>query len=254
MKADLVFTHLPVPNEKWKDRIVVMVDVLRTSTTICVALSNGAKEVIPFDNVASAMELAGNLSRDNVLLCGEREGKLIEGFDLGNSPLEYTHETITDKSLIFCSTNGSSALVKAGHAKSALACAFINLAACLEHILQADNDILVVCAGNEGQFALEDTVCGGMLLNLLDRKIGGGLETNDGAEAALILYDKYSGHYLKLLRNCSHGQYLRSIGFEKDLNVCSRIDALNVVPVYKDGTVTPVEYPAIPKAEQKGLF
>lgn len=254
MKADLVFTHLPVPNEKWKERTVVMVDVLRTSSTICVALKNGAREVIPFENVPTAMQLAANLPRDNVLLCGEREGKLIEGFNLGNSPLEYTEDIVKDKTLIFCSTNGSSALVKAGQAKSAIVCAFINVNTCLEHILKTEDDLLVVCAGNEGQFALEDTVCGGMLLNLLSRKLSGGIETNDGAEAALILCEKYSGHYLKLLRNCSHGQYLRSIGFEKDLNICARIDSYNIVPVYKDGKVVALEYSSPTMGEQKGFF
>lgn len=238
MKADLVFTHIPITDEKLKNRFVVMVDVLRTSSTICIALKNQAREVIPVSSVPDAMELAGNLSRDNVLLCGEREGKLIEGFDLGNSPFEYSSEKIAGKSLIYCSTNGSEALVKSSSAHLTIVCGFVNISACLDYIMRENNDLLIICAGNNGQFALEDTVCGGMLIYLIRQEIGDELEMNDGSEAALILFQKYKDKYNRLLQRCSHGRFLKILNMGADLKVCAEVDSLNIVPLYQSGKVT----------------
>ena len=217
MKADLILTHIPITDEKLKNRLAVIVDVLRTSSTICIALKNNAREVIPVSCVPDAMELAGNLSRDNILLCGEREGKLIEGFDLGNSPFEYSSEIVEGKSLIFCSTNGSEALVKSSSAHLTVVCGFINMSACLDYILKSKSDIIIVCAGNNGQFAMEDTVCGGMLIYLIRQEIGDEFEMNDGSEAALILFQRYKDKYYRLLQRCSYGRYLKSLNYEADL-------------------------------------
>lgn len=237
MQIDLVFTHIPITEEKLSDRTVVMVDVLRTSTTICVALANGAKEVIPVDGVPAAMQLMGNLSRDNVLLCGEKEGKLIEGFDLGNSPSDYEAEIIKGKSLIFNTTNGSVALTKMKTAKSAIICGFVNINACADFIAGKDDNILIVCAGNNRQFNLEDAVCGGMLVNILQKKIGREMEMNDGTEASVIIYNKYQDKYLQMLKHSFHGKYLMSLGLSKDLNFCAKVDSYDIVPVYNEGIV-----------------
>ena len=237
MKADLVLTHIPAAHEKWKDRAAIVVDVLRASTSICQALNNGAKHVIPVDSVPAAMELAASMGRDSLKLCGEREGKLIEGFDLGNSPYEYTEEAVAGKPLVFCSTNGSTAIVRAAHAIFALVCGFVNISACAKRIKESKHDILIVCAGNEGQFALEDTVCGGMLLDIILDGFDGEVEMNDGAEAALILYRNYSGQYLKLMQKCRHGKYLKSLGYENDLSLCADVDKLSIVPILKEGKI-----------------
>lgn len=237
MKTDLVFTHVPITDEKLSNRTVVMIDVLRTSTTICVALKNGAKTVIPVEGVPAAMELLGNLSRDNVLLCGEREGKLIEGFDLGNSPLEYEEKVVKGKSLIICTTDGSVALTKMRSAKSSIVCGLVNITACADFVVEKDDDLLIVCAGHHRQFNLEDAVCGGMLVNILQGKIGREMHMNDGTEAAVIIYQKYRDDYLKLLRHSDHGTYLKSLDLGKDLKVCAEVDSLDIVPEYIEGRV-----------------
>ena len=238
MKADMVFTHIPITDENLKNRLVVMVDVLRTSTSICVALKNKAKEIIPVSSVPDAMELAANLSRDNILLCGEREGRLIDGFDLGNSPFEYSQETVSGKSLIFSSTNGSVALIKSHSAYLTIVCGFVNVSACLDFIMGNNHDLLVVCAGNNDRFALEDAVCGGFLIHLLQQEIERSMELNDGAEAAVILYQQYNDRYYELLQNCSHGRYLTSLNLESDLRICAEVDSINLAPIYKAGKIT----------------
>ena len=237
MKADLVLTHIPITDEKLKNRLVVIIDILRTSTTICVALRNGAKEVIPVANVADAMTLAGNLSRDNLILCGEREGKLIEGFNLGNSPLEYAPEMVTGKSLIFTSTNGSVALVKARNAKTAIIAGFVNMSACVDFIMDAGEDVLIICAGNNQQFSMEDTVCGGMLIHFLMQENETELVMNDGAEAAHVLFEHHRNNYLEMLQNSTHGKYLQSLDFKRDLEVCAEIDSMNIIPKLLQGKV-----------------
>ncbi|MBC8205130.1 MAG: 2-phosphosulfolactate phosphatase, partial [FCB group bacterium] len=163
MEVDLLFTHIPITEERLKDHTVIVIDVLRASTTISIALKNGAREVIPTVDVPSAIQLAENLSRDNLLLCGEREGRIIEGFDLGNSPIEYTADTVNGKSLIFCSTNGSITISKTASAKGTVVAGFINAAACIDYIIGQNDKFLFICAGNKQQFCLEDVVCGGLM-------------------------------------------------------------------------------------------
>ena len=238
MEIDLVLTHIPITDEKLKNRMVVIIDVLRASTTICEALMHGAKEIIPVLNVADAMSLAGNLSRDNLLLCGEREGNVIEGFNLGNSPLEYTADVVAGKSLIFTSTNGSVALVKASSAKSAIITGFINISASVDKLMESGENVLIICSGNNQQFAMEDTVCGGMLVHLLKQECKDEVILNDGAEAAEILFEKSRNKYYEMLKNCKHGKYLISLNYGEDLAVCASVDSVSVIPVLKQGKVT----------------
>lgn len=239
MKVDLLFTHIPITDEKLKDHIVVVIDVLRASTTICEALKNGAREIIPTDNVPSAIELAENLSRDNLLLCGEREGKKIEGFDLGNSPSEYTPEIVKGKSLIYCSTNGSITIAKTHAARRTLIAGFVNVSACIDYIIENGGDkLLFVCSGNNQQFSLEDAVCGGLMIDHLQKMLGENYTTTDGTEAAHLLFAKYQGDYVKLLTHCNHGQYLQTLGMGDDIEICAAIDSIANVPIYSQGEIT----------------
>ena len=142
------------------------------------------------DSSAEAIELATSLSSDNVLLCGEREGVIIEGFDLGNSPLEYTPEKVEGKTLIFSSTNGTRTIVRARAAKETIVAAFVNFQTVLDYLSESVDDLVILCAGKWLQFAMEDSVCGGMLIEkLLDRHEN--LQLNDGANTGRILYNHY---------------------------------------------------------------
>jgi len=237
MKIDLSFTHIPVTDDKLKNHLVAVVDVLRASSTICEALRNGAKEIIPLAEVSEAMELTGKLSRDNVLLCGEREGNIIPGYDLGNSPLEYSREMVQGKTLIFTSTNGSVAMTKAASAKSAIIVSFNNISAAVDYILRAGEDLTIICSGNNMQFAMEDAVCGGMMVNMLCQQSEDAVELNDGAQAAVILFQKFRSKYRQLLVRCFHGRYLKSLGYDQDLEFCSQVDNNNAIPVLKEGKI-----------------
>ncbi len=218
-----------------RDRSVVVIDVLRASTTIITALSNGAREIIPVTTVESAVKISGNLFGDIILLGGERNGKIIEGFQLGNSPFEYSEEKVRGKSIIFSTTNGSQALVKARYAKELLVCGFANLTAVAGVVKECPRDLTIICAGNNGMFSMEDSVCAGMLIHVLagDRD---DLVLSDGALAALTLHKSLGKNILKMIRNSEHGKYLQEIGFEEDLKVCAQVDSTPAVPLL-DGNV-----------------
>ena len=122
MRVDVFFTPHHLDEMGLREKRVVLIDVLRASTTIATALYNGAKEVIPVATVEAAMKIVGNLSGEVTLLGGERNGKMIDGFHLGNSPAEYTEQRVRGKSIVFTSTNGSQAFVKARYAKELVVC------------------------------------------------------------------------------------------------------------------------------------
>lgn len=229
MRIDLVLAPALTDEQALRDRSVVVIDVLRASTSIITALGNGAKEVIPVASVETAVRIAGNLAGDVTLLGGERHGKLIEGFHLGNSPAEYTAERVRGKTIVFSSTNGSQALVKARYAQELLVCGFVNISAMRDHLLTRDRDLVLVCAGRDGGFSLEDTVCAGMLIDLLLHDHRDDHALTDAARAAEVLYRALGKNVLRLVKSTDHGRYLEEIGFGDDLRLCADVDVLPVI-------------------------
>lgn len=214
-----------------REKVVVVIDVLRASTTIATALSNGAKEVIPVTTVEAAMKIVGNLYGDVTLLGGERNGKMIEGFHLGNSPAEYTEERVKGKSIVFTSTNGSQAFVKARYAKEMLVCGFVNISTVASALHPANEDLTILCSGKDGDFSMEDAVCAGMLLqNLIEAK-GQDVTYGDTGAACLILYKSQKRSLHAMLSRTEHGKYLKAIGFGGDLKTCAGLDTVPVLPV-----------------------
>ncbi len=237
MRIDVFFTPHEINEDRLKDRTAVVVDVLRFSTTVCAALSAGAKEIIPADSIEAAIQLANNLSRDAILLCGEREGKLIPGFNLGNSPLEYTPKKVKGKTLVFGTTNGSPTLVKSRASARTVVTGFVNLAATVTALLDAKQATVIICAGKLGQFALEDAVCAGMIIHELLQRSKSRWELSDSARAAQHLYDRDHLSLLPMISECEHGSYLSQIGMQDDLPVCIEVNRLPVLPVFSEGKI-----------------
>jgi len=236
MRIDLFVIPLEITEEKLKDRTVVVIDVLRASTSICQALASGAKEVIPMDSPAEAIELADNLSSDKVLLCGEREGQIIEGFDLGNSPLEYTRERVKGRTLIFSSTSGSRTIVRSRLASDTLVGGFVNIQSVIDYFPDSLDDLVIICAGKWQYYSMEDCVCGGMLIDKLIERYKDA-ELNDGANTSKILYQYHKDSIPEMIRESAHGRYLASIGMEQDLPVCAALNSIPVLPRLIDGKV-----------------
>ena len=230
MKIDLYIAPQLVDEMGLRDRTVVVIDVLRASTTLVTALRNGARQIIPATTVESAVKISGNLFGDVFLLGGERNGRSIEGFNLGNSPAEYSEERVGGKSVIFSSSNGTPAIMKGRFARELLLCAFVNVSAVVRALREKERDFTLLCAGHNGMLSLEDMVCAGMVLHLLTDGDPKRWELDDGCVAAQSLYRTFGKAIPKMLRQSEHGRFLEELGFGDDLRTCAAIDTVPVVP------------------------
>ncbi len=221
-------------------RVVVVIDVLRASTSIVVALANGARNVVPFEHADEAAERAKSYERREVVLAGERRMQRIPGFDLGNSPREFTREAVDGKSILFTTSNGTVALVAAQGAEEVFVGAYVNVSALLSVLTspaRARNDLVIVAAGKDRQFSLEDAACAGRFVRgLMDG--GGALELNDAACATVMLDKRYGRTLHRMFKDAEHARALVSAGYGDDIAVCAAIDAYPVVPVYADRLIT----------------
>jgi 2-phosphosulfolactate phosphatase len=219
-------------------RAAVVIDILRASTTITVALHHGSAGVVPVRTVGHARAAARALG-DGVLLGGERRAARVTGFDLGNSPGEYTRERVQGRVVVLTTTNGTRALHNARPASAVIACAFVNVSAAARWVARCGLDVIVMCAGRKGGFAIEDAVGAGMLVDRLLSGTGGPAAVSDAAGAARLLYAAHRGDLLAMLHGSEWGRDIARQGFGDDLELCARVDLTDVVPVMRDGRLVP---------------
>ncbi|MEO7999137.1 MAG: 2-phosphosulfolactate phosphatase, partial [Gemmatimonadaceae bacterium] len=166
MRIDVLLGDaLPTPAEV-AGKVVVVIDVLRAATTAVTALANGARAVIPFDSVDEPAVFAKQYERNEIRLAGERKMLRIPGFDLGNSPEEYTPAAVKGRTILYSTTNGTVALLATAGAKSCMFGAFVNCAATVAAVradTRTTGDVVIICAGHERRTALEDVVCAGRM-------------------------------------------------------------------------------------------
>jgi len=242
LNIDVYFTPNGLAPSDLQGRTVVVVDVLRASTSIAVALANGAKAVLPAASTEEALRIAQHLERDQLVLAGERKSVRIEGFALGNSPLEFTPEAVGGRTIVLTTTNGTQALIAAQGAKEVLVAAAVNFSVVVERAraaLAAGGDLVVLCSGQDRRFALEDAFAAGRLVKVLLPE--GGLKVvraNDGALASLDIARHFGEKWLKALKACNHGRELAELGFALDLRMCGTQDTHPVLPIYADRRVT----------------
>ena len=236
MNIEVFYTHNYVKASALKDKTAVVIDVLRATSFIIAALENGAKAIVPVDSIPRAFALAKKSGRGKVVLCGERFGHIIKGFDMGNSPLEFTAPRIAGKTMIMATTNGTRACIKSAAAKETFLAAFTNIDAVADRIVRSKRDIAILCSGKEGGYSLEDTVCAGMLIFCLERR-GIKAQMDDAALAACAVFKEWLLNIEGMLNLASHGKYLVSTGHGEDLAACARINQYRVVPVYRNGRI-----------------
>ncbi len=215
--------------------VAVVMDVLRATSTIATALANGAERVIPVREPDEAIATMKRIGRDRVLLCGERGSRAIAGFDLDNSPASYTADVVRGKTLAFTTTNGTRALIDAARDGAIVYCgALINRRAIVGALR---DDVLLVCAGNEGTLSFEDLLCAGAIVAQLyrdDRSV----QRSDAARAAMTVYEANAKHLTTAIAFGTHARTLRDAGFAADVAACAQLDVLDVVPIYRDGLIT----------------
>ena len=235
MKIDTLLSPLNVDDLYFSNKTTVVIDVLRATTTIVTALSNEAKEIIPVSSIEFAMKVSGDTFSGQTLLAGERNTQKIDGFSLGNSPLEYTPEVVKGKSIVLYTTNGSKAIVKAKYSSTLVISCFLNAKSIAQHVSKA-SEVVILCSGNNGLFSFEDSVCAGDLISEI-REINQKLELNDASKTCLFLYEKNKRRLSRMLAETEHGLKLFNSGFKKDIQYSAQKNILNIVPLYDKGTI-----------------
>ena len=215
--------------------VVVIIDVLRATSTIATALYNGAKEIIPVDSVNECIRIGRQIE---AITAGERDGKVAEGLQYGNSPFEYPQSFIGGKTLVLTTTNGTKLLHMALHngAYEIITGAFSNLDAVCNHLIKQNKPVLLACAAWKDRVNIEDTLFAGAVIN----KIKEHFSINcDASQIALGMYQEASDDLYEYMKSkeASHYKRLTSFGLEKDIRHCLTNNTANVLPLYKEGVL-----------------
>jgi 2-phosphosulfolactate phosphatase len=202
----------------------VAIDVLRATSTLAVAREHGAARIVPFTATEEAIRFRD--THPGALACGERHGRIVPGFDLGNSPGEYAAERVAGRTLAFASTNGSRALRRLAGCRERWLGAFVCASAVLER-LRAARDVRLVCAGKEGRFAMEDAACAGWFVTHLAAH--GHEPANPAARLCAALAPKDASEIRALVEGSDHARHLATLGpeYARDVSFCGTLDALD---------------------------
>jgi len=221
--------------------VAVMIDVLRASTTLTHALAAGCHAIRPCRDVDTARTLAGMPPADSTgpreppILAGERGGIRIDGFDLDNSPARYTPETVGGRTIVFTTTNGTTALETCRHAELVLVAAFVNTRSVVDTLIRLGQPVHLVCAGTDGEITAEDCLCAGAIGLALQQQGGFDTLSHDSAQIAIELYrrvDDDPAGLLEAIRNSHGGRNLRRLGFDSDIALAARRDTIDLVPAF----------------------
>lgn len=222
MRVDVYQTIQDLEKEKLPHADAVVIDVLRMTSTVTNALSNGAEKIRLLGDEKTARALS---EKENALLGGERGGVKLEGFAFGNSPLEYTKENVLGKTIVMTTTNGARAAEAVTGAKSIRLCTFPNVR-CVSESLKNSENVVILCAGTHDRFSLDDCLCAGALCSCLHPD-----EENDLAVGMRLLYEAHKDDLRYALKDTKHYKYLQSIGFTDDLEFCLKLNTHTCVPV-----------------------
>lgn len=236
MKVDIIISADDIVNSRLENKIAIVIDMFRATSVITTALGNGCKEVVPFLTIEEAKKYAENLKKEEYVLGGERNAIKIEGFDLSNSPLEYTKEVVEGKSVIMTTTNGTKTLTKSGAADRVFIAAMINGKAVAKKLLELEDDVVIINAGTYGNFSMDDYVCSGYIINEM-LKIKKNIELTDIAKTANMIYEANTD-IISYVKEATHYSVMKSLELDNDIEYCIKKNIVNIVPEYKDGKIT----------------
>lgn len=236
MRVDVALSISYIKQEEVNKKTVIVIDSLRATSTIITALYLGAAKVIPVETVGQALHYFGD---QNTLLIGERYSKKINGFDAGNSPHELHSLDLKDKIIVITTTNGTKAIQKVKKATTILIGCLLNLEHCVQQALELKKDIVIVCAGRRGDFALEDGVTAGLMIDqIAQNKLGAVL--SDEALMLRMTLEEYIKKFRALIYKGGSGQRLIETGQEDDLHYCLQTNLYQLTAVYKDEALYPL--------------
>ena len=214
----------------FQGKIAVVVDVLRATSTIVTAFEYGVKSILPVDSI----EICRDFQLKGYIGAAERKGEKVKGFELGNSPFDYFNPCYAGKKIVFTTTNGTRTISAVKKADQIVFGAFINLNAVAGHLSKFKKNIILVCAGWEGEVNLEDTFFAGALINELASTF---IPEGDAAMLAYTLYKQGKEDIPGFLENSSHVHRLQKLGLQKDIDFCFEINKYDSVPILADGEI-----------------
>lgn len=233
MKLDIIISADDIKDKVIKDKVVVVIDMLRATSVIVTAINNGCKKVIPVLTVEEAFDIVKD-HREQYILGGERRALKIEGFDVSNSPLEYDKDSVCDKTVVISTTNGTRAINGCIDAKHIYIGAMINARAVAQKIIELGEDVVFVNAGTYGQFSMDDFICAGYMINCILESTKA--ELTDVAFTANYVYEN-NKNILSFIKNARHYNVIKSLGLDEDLAYCMKKDIISIVPEFKDGEI-----------------
>ena len=234
MKLFIYHTPELTPTDTVPD-CAIAVDVLRATTTMATVLAAGGEAIQVFSDLDTLQLVSADWDADKRLRAGERGGAKVEGFDLGNSPLDCTEKLVKGRRLFISTTNGTRALQRVQTASAVLAAAFVNRAAAVNYLLAKQPEtVWIVGSGWEGTYSLEDTACAGAIAHSVLQQANIPLEElagNDEVVGAIALYEQWKNRLVELFHQASHGKRLLRLSCREDLEYCAQVDILDVLPI-----------------------
>ncbi len=213
--------------------IIVIIDVLRATSTIAAALSNGAKSIIPVDSVARCIEIGKQIDG---ITAGERDGKIVDGLQYGNSPFDYPESFVKEKTIVLTTTNGTRLLQMAldRNAKAIITGSFPNLSAVCNFLVEKNENVILACAAWKDKINMEDCLFAGAVISKIKEHFD--VEC-DSSHIAETLYENAEKDIFAFMKKNEASHYHRLMGFgvEQDIHYCLTADTTNVLPIYKDG-------------------
>lgn len=238
MDIDVIISANNIKEEQLKNKVVVIIDVLRATSVMVTALNNGCEKIIPVREVEEAMDLASQNKEIN-LLGGERDGIKLEGFHFSNSPLDYTKDAVKGKTLIMTTTNGTKAIKNSENANVILIAAMINGRAVAERLVKLNKDVIFVNAGTYGQFSMDDFITSGYIINCMKEIMEAdnqSISLSDIAITAEYIY-KENPDIHSFVKEATHYKRMQDLKYNEDLKYCFTKDIIDSVPMYKEGEI-----------------
>jgi 2-phosphosulfolactate phosphatase len=234
MHLDVLFLPSELPARPRPERIAVVVDVIRATTSVVTAFQHGCRSILPVASLEEAR--AALVASPEAVLAGEQGGSRIPGFVLGNSPREFSREMVAGRDVILTTSNGTKALRAVSAGRTVAIGAFLNRSAVSDWLVGRSADGLIVCSGYEGVFSLEDAVCAGAIVDHAAR-LEGHPHFGDGARACQALWERFGSDLSQLLRETAWGRNIVGLGLGADLSVCAGLDVTDVVPQMEKGRI-----------------
>jgi 2-phosphosulfolactate phosphatase len=210
--------------------LIVVIDVLRATSAICTAIEHGVKGIIPVDSVEEARDYL----KKGYIAAAEREGKIVEGFPIGNSPFTYMNPEFKGETIVLTTTNGTKAIKIAQHKETVVIGAMNNLDSLTEWLIEQNRNVLILASGWKDKFNLEDTICAGAIIDGV-LKSGKFISDEDSSVAAKFIYKSAKENIFAYLKASSHRRRLRRLNLNADVKYCLTPNNLTAIPILKDG-------------------